>query len=47
MSKDKPDDGKVKYTKEELEDPIAGLAKELKKMKKRFKKLQRTIRSQK
>jgi hypothetical protein len=39
------DDGKVPYSKEEKKDPIGGLAKELKKLKKKFKKLRRSVRS--
>jgi len=47
MTKAKEDDGKVKYSKEEIEDPIGGLAKELKKLKKKFKKLRNSVRSSK
>jgi len=47
MTKEKENDGKVKYSKEELEDPIGGLAKQLKKLKKKFKRLRRSVRSSK
>lgn len=41
------DDLKVKYSKEELEDPIGYLTKKLKKLKKKFKKLRNSVRSTK
>jgi len=47
MTKDKENDGKVKYSKEEIEDPIGGLAKQLKKLKKKFKRLRRSVRGAK
>jgi len=47
MTKEKENDGKVKYSKEELEDPIGGLAKQLKKLKKKFKRLRRSVRGAK
>ena len=47
MTKDKENDGKVKYSKEEIEDPIGVLAKQLKKLKKKFKRLRRSVRSSK
>jgi len=49
MSKDDTpkDTTKVEYSEEEQKDPIAGLAKELKKLKKKFKKLRRSVRASK
>jgi len=47
MTKEKKDDTKVPYSEEEKKDPIGGLAKELKKLKKQFKKLRRSVRSSK
>jgi len=47
MTKDKENDGKVKYSKEEIEDPVGGLAKQLKKLKKKFKRLRRSVRGAK
>jgi len=49
MSKDdtKKDPSKVHYSEEEIKDPIGGLAKELKKLKKKFKKLRRSVRASK
>jgi len=43
----KKDDSKVPYSEEEKKDPISGLAKELKKLKKKFKKLRRSVRASK
>jgi hypothetical protein len=47
MTKEEKDGGKVPYSKEEKKDPISGLTKELKKLKKKFKKLRRSVRSSK
>jgi len=47
MTKETKDDTKVPYSEEEKKDPIGGLAKELKKLKKKFKKLRRSVRSSK
>jgi hypothetical protein len=47
MTKEEKDGGKVPYSEKEKKDPIGGLAKELKKLKKKFKKLRRSVRSSK
>jgi len=47
MTKEEKDGCKVPYSKDEKKDPIGGLAKELKKLKKKFKKLRRSVRSSK
>jgi hypothetical protein len=40
-------DNPIKYSKSELTDPIAGLAKEIKKLSKKIKKLKRSVRAKK